>query len=193
MNSNTATTRRLWVSFPDYDLAAHAVAAFIDHGVRKDEIHLMAQTVPSQYTVASGRDALAHAEQGMTVTTTEDAKIGAEKGLGVGLGVGVLAGLAALAVPGFGLVIGGSALAIAAAGAAGATAAGALAGAVTGYLKDQGADDVVIHHVTDRLAAGEVVVNVNMDPEAMTQSEANALILKYRGNLMAMPLPAPVG
>ena len=78
-------------------------------------------------------------------------------------------------------------MAIAAAGAAGATAAGGLAGAVTGYLKDQGADDFVRRQVTDWLSAGNVVINVNMDPDTMTQSEANALILKYRGTELAMP------
>ena len=187
MEYNTTSTRRLWASFPDYDLAAQAVAAFIDHGAPKDQIHLMAQSVPPAYSGAHSRDALNHAESGMTVTTPDDAKIGAEKGLGIGLGVGILAGLAALAVPGFGLVIGGGALAIAAAGAAGATAAGGVAGAVTGYLKDQGADDSVRRQVTDWLSAGNVVINVNMDPDTMTQSEANALILKYRGTELAMP------
>ena len=191
MDSNTTTVRRLWASFPDYDLAADAIAAFIDHGAPKDQIHLMAQNLPSIYGTTKGSDALDHAEHGMTVTTPGDAKIGAEKGLGIGLGVGVLAGLAALAVPGFGLVIGGGALAIAAAGAAGAGAAGALAGAVTGYLKDQGADEYVVRYVTDWLHAGNVVINVNMDPETMTQSEAHALILKYQGT--ELPNRVPVG
>jgi len=187
MEFNTTTTRRLWASFPDYDLAAQAVAAFIDHGVNKDQVHLMTQSVPAEYNTARNDDALDQAEHGLTVTTPDDAKIGAEKGLGIGLGVGVLAGLAALAVPGFGLVVGGGALAIAAAGAAGATAAGGLAGAVTGYLRDQGADDTVTRQVTDWLTAGNVVINVNMNPETMTQSEANALVLKYRGVEMRMP------
>ena len=181
MNSNVMITRRLWASFPDYDSAARAIAAFIDHGAPKDQIQLMAESVPPEYSAMTDQELVKQAESGVTVTTPVDAKIGAEKGLGVGLGVGVLAGLAALAVPGFGLVVGGGALATAIAGAAGATAAGGIVGAVGGYLKDQGADDYTILNVADWLTRGNVVVNVNMDPDTMTQSEAHALVLKYGG------------
>src|SRR5205085_9990716 len=84
------------------------------------------------------------AKTGLSTTTPADAGVGAAKGAGIGLGVGVLAALASIFVPGFGLVAGGGALATAIAGAVGTTAAGAIAGGVHGYLKDQGVPEGAI-------------------------------------------------
>jgi hypothetical protein len=85
------------------------------------------------------------AKHGISVTTPEDAGAGAVKGAGWGLGIGAVAALASLFIPGVGLVVGGGALAAALGGLAAATGAGAAAGAVTGYLKDQGVE----HHVAE--------------------------------------------
>lgn len=245
MNTKQSVDRHIWASFPDYDMAAKAIAAFIDHGVPKDNIHLLSETIPSEYgsrqeeinqvgydgtpplttpmynadpirneeglnrtdpistpmayennrnnPSTSVQDtpessAQSHAEKGLTVTTGGDAAIGAGKGLGVGLGVGILAGIAALVVPGFGIVLGGGALAIAIAGAAGTTVAGALAGATAGYLKDQGADAETTQFVTGRLSAGECVVNVNVDINVLTEYDADVLIEKYGGTVVKRPL-----
>ena len=73
-------------------------------------------------------DTDAAAKHGISTTTPEDAGEGAVKGTGIGLGVGILASLAALTVPGVGLVLGGGALAA----ALGATALTAGAGAIAG-------------------------------------------------------------
>src|SRR5688500_11923729 len=100
------------------------------------------------------------AKSGISTTTGADGAAGAVKGAGLGLGVGIAAALAALAIPGFGLVLGGGALATAAAGAAGATAAGALAGGVEGFLKDQGVPDDVLTHYNDTFMQGGAILAV---------------------------------
>lgn len=181
-NFNTSVTTHLWATFPDYESAAKSIAAFMDHGVPADHVHLMTETVPPQYLSRANVEPESQAKEGITVTTSDDAKIGAVRGTGIGLGAGILAGLASLAIPGFGLVIGGGALATAIAGAAGTTAAGALTGAVTGYLRDQGAGASMIEQVTKGLSAGSVIVNVNCDPDDdIDPALAYDLIVKYGG------------
>jgi|GEM_PF-5031481 len=287
MDNKQTIDRHIWASFADYNDAAKAMAAFMDHGVPKDNIHLITERVPVEYqtetwtstpnampgtavvsTEAYGigyrntdkmeeleRDYQAkmakmerhyeeklerermdnadstriqkieidrrderekmqmehkeemeherareikkedkvesepksHASHGLTVTTGSDAAIGASKGVGWGLGIGVLAGIAALAVPGFGLIIGGGALATAIAGAVGTTVAGGIAGAVTGYLHDQGADSDTTTFVTERLNAGDAVLNVNIDVNRLSDLDANTLIEKYHGNRVVRP------
>lgn len=86
----------------------------------------------------AGFDADQAAKAGVTTTTVQGAAKGAAKGVGFGLGVGALAAVASLAIPGFGLVLGGGALAVAVAGLAATSGAGAVAGGIVGYLKDQG-------------------------------------------------------
>jgi hypothetical protein len=89
-------------------------------------------------TVTTNFDHERAAKGGITTTTPEDAADAAKKGVGIGLGVGALAAIAALTIPGFGVVLGGGALATALAGLAASAGAGAVAGGVVGYLKDQG-------------------------------------------------------
>lgn len=78
------------------------------------------------------------AKSGMTTTTPHDAAVGAAKGLGYGVGLGTLAAIAAVTIPGFGLVLGGGALGMALASIAGSAGAGVITGGLVGYLKDQG-------------------------------------------------------
>ena len=77
----------------------------------------------------AGYDAERAAKAGVTTTTIQDAAKGAAKGVGYGLGLGALAAVASIAIPGFGLVLGGGALAAAVAGLAASAGAGAVAGA----------------------------------------------------------------
>ena len=120
-------------------------------------------------------DAERAAKAGVSTTTIQDAAKGAAKGVGYGLGVGALAAVASLAIPGFGLVLGGGALAVAVAGLAASAGAGAVAGGVVGYLKDQGvpADEipayqsayedggailsVAMHETTDTIKVQEIL------------------------------------
>lgn len=119
------------------------------------------------------------AKSGISTTTGADAGAGAVKGAGVGLGVGILAALAALFIPGFGLVGGAGALTVAIGGAAGATGAGALAGAVTGYLKDQGMGERVAAEYGHSLEEGGSLLEVRVPSGDVTEEVARRLLDKY--------------
>lgn len=183
----------LYATFADASLAEKAVGALLDYGVRSEDISVISREHGVRDTqvdadgnthVENTRDEGEHAEKagkhGLSTTTGGDARSGATKGAEIGLGVGVVAAIASLIVPGFGLVMGGGALAVAIAGAAGATAAGAVAGGVTGYLKDQGVPDTAAidyHHAYDK---GAALLSVNVPSEKVTQIEIEGILAKYR-------------
>jgi hypothetical protein len=120
------------------------------------------------------------AKGGLSTTTAADAEVGAAKGAGIGLGVGVAAAIASLVIPGFGLVIGGGALATAIAGAAGATAAGAVAGGVTGYLKDQGVPEVAATNYHRAYENGSAVLALVIPSGDVTRIDAEGILAKYQ-------------
>jgi len=121
----------------------------------------------------------AAAKHGISTTTPEDAGEGAVKGTGIGLGLGILASIAALAVPGVGIVLGAGALASALGATALAAGAGAIAGGATGYLKDQGvpADAAERYHGT--VTAGGAVLSVAVPSGDVDQATASAVLSKY--------------
>jgi hypothetical protein len=118
---------------------------------------------------------------GITTTTAADAGAGAVKGAAAGLGVGILAALAAVFIPGVGLVAGGGALATAMAGAAATAGAGAVAGGVTGWLKDQGVPDDALTVYRDTFDQGGALLAVNV-PSDMPRAEIEAVLAKYNAN-----------
>ena len=130
-------------------------------------------------SAASQGDTATAAKHGISTTTPEDAGEGAVKGTGIGLGVGILASLAALMVPGVGLVLGGGALAAALGATALTAGAGAIAGGATGYLKDQGvpADAAERYHGT--VAGGGAVLSINVPSGDVDQATAESLLSKY--------------
>lgn len=152
----------IFASFTDSKAAVKAVGALLDHGVRAEDVTLLAKDLPAgQGSSAEAAEKMeSQAEHGITMTTPDDAKAGAVKGAAVGLGLGVIAAIAAVTLPGIGVVLGGGALAIAASGAAASGAAGALAGAATGMLKDQGLDANSAEMYSRVIAGGGSVVNV---------------------------------
>ena len=165
----------IYARFDDYKLAEKAVGAMLDHGLDKDDVTLM---MPDGST-RSGEDHESHAKNGITTTTGSDAASGAAKGGAVGAVVGALAALASLAIPGFGVVIGGGALATAIASAVGTAAAGAVAGGVTGFLKDQGIAEPVARKYEDALKNGGAVVALNLPSGKLTRMQADELMAKY--------------
>ena len=130
-------------------------------------------------SAVSQGDTATAAKRGISTTTPEDAGEGAVKGTGIGLGVGILASLAALTIPGIGLVLGGGALAAALGATALTAGAGAIAGGATGFLKDQG----VPHEAADRyhgmVAGGGAVLSVNIPSGDVDQATAEAILSKY--------------
>ena len=130
-------------------------------------------------SAVSQGDTATAAKRGISTTTPEDAGEGAVKGTGIGLGVGILASLAALTIPGIGLVLGGGALAAALGATALTAGAGAIAGGATGFLKDQG----VPHEAADRyhgmVAGGGAVLSINIPSGDVDQATAEAILSKY--------------
>ena len=122
----------------------------------------------------------AMAKTGLSTTTPEDAGEGAVKGTEIGLGLGILAGIAALLVPGVGLVLGGGALAAAVGGAALAAGAGAIAGGITGYLKDQGVPGDAAARYQGTVENGGAILNVNLPSGKVDQALAEQVLGKYR-------------
>lgn len=131
------------------------------------------------YDEVDDHDIEGAAKSGISTTTPADAGAGAAKGAGIGLGVGILAGLASLAVPGVGLVVGGGALASAIGLAAGTTAAGAVAGGVTGYLKDQGVDEHTASRLNETVNGGGTVLAVTVPSNNVDASQAQSILQKY--------------
>jgi hypothetical protein len=148
-------------------------------------------TTVIDHTTGEGDKTEHAAKQGISTTTPGDAAAGAAKGAGIGLGVGILAALASIAIPGFGLVIGGGALATAIAGAAGATAAGAIAGGVHGYLKDQGVPDHVAMDYNRAYEHGSAILAVTVPSGEVDEATAREILAKYgAGNVNTYPAPA---
>jgi len=124
------------------------------------------------------------AKYGISTTTGADAGAGALKGTAWGAGIGAIAAIASLAVPGFGLVTGGGALAAAIGGLVASTGAGAIAGAVTGYLKDQGVDEHVATHYENAVTNGGALLAVTLPSGNVTEFEAQTVLEKYgAGNI----------
>ena len=176
-------TNTIYATFSDPSMAEKAAGALLDNGVRSEHISII---LPQGYQTAdqkheSGTDYKDSAKHGISTTTAADAESGAAKGAGWGLAVGVLAGLAAIFVPGVGLVVGGGALAVAIGGAAGATAAGAVAGGVTGYLKDQGLPDETAQNYHETLQGGGATLTVMPTDEKITEMTIVGIITKYSG------------
>jgi hypothetical protein len=133
---------------------------------------------PDVITDTSG-DVEASAKQGISTTTAADAGAGAIKGTAWGAGLGAIAVLASLIVPGVGLVLGGGALAAGLGAVAASAGAGAVAGAVTGYLKDQGVDEHVAHHYETTIGAGGALIAVTVPSGEVSEEEARSVIDKY--------------
>ena len=123
----------------------------------------------------------AAAKHGISTTTPEDAGEGAIKGTGIGLGVGILATLAALTVPGVGLVLGAGVIASALGATALAAGAGALAGGVTGYLKDQGVPNDMAERYHGTVQGGGAMLSISVPSGSVDQATAEQVLAKYGG------------
>jgi len=165
----------IYARFDDYKLAEKAVGAMLDHGLDKEDVTLMMPGASPE----NSADHDGHAKQGITTTTGADAASGAAKGAGVSVVLGALGALAALTIPGFGVVIGGGALATALSTAVGTAVAGAVAGGMTGFLQDQGIDEPIARKYEEALKNGGAVVALNLPSEKLTRLEADAILVKY--------------
>jgi hypothetical protein len=128
-------------------------------------------------------DAEQAAKHGITTTTPQDAARGAAQGGGLGVGVGAFAALAAVLVPGFGLILGGGVLATAVAGIAATAGAGAVAGGVFGFLKDQGVPAHDIPKYQQVYDDGGAILSVSLSGRAQ-RSEVEDVLAKYGAHLV---------
>ena len=172
--------RNIIAYFYDVKQAEKALGALRDHGIDKDSLSLTTgeDNLESLYTTNAAREAKERAK-GVTTTTGDDAATGAVKGTGVGLGVGALGALASLFIPGYGLVFGSGALFTASMAAIGTGAGGGIAGAVTGYLKDQGLDDSLVGDYKEALDNAGTVVGVEVTHDA-EDAEDTELMLRIK-------------
>ncbi len=166
----------LYATFPTLGHAQQALGALMDHGLTTEHVSVVAREGTS---FEDARKAESMAEHGLTVTTPQDAGMGAAQGAGVGLTVGAAAALVSILVPGIGLVAGGGALATALVGLAGSTAAGAVAGGAMGYLKDQGLPEGTLSSYEDTVNRGGAIVGVSIPTMGVTAEHARKLLEKY--------------
>ena len=167
-------------------MAKKAVGALMDYGVRPEELSMLYPAdadASLDYHNETELDLEHVAETGITTTTPADAAYGAVKGAGLGVAAGTLVALSTVFIPGFGLVLGGGALAIAIAAAAGTTAAGAVAGGVAGYLKDQGIPEDLHETYGKVLESGGVMVSVTHSSEDMDVRIIEEVLAKYEGSV----------
>jgi len=174
----------LYAVFADVESARSAVGALLDHGAKAEDVSLIIREnyagTFNEDNMASSTDVERSAESGITTTTGADAASGAAKGAGIGLGLGAIGAIASILVPGFGLVVGGGALAMAIGGAIGTTAAGAVAGGVTGYLKDQGVNDEDAARYSSAFDEGAAMLNVSVPTGNVDEATAKEIFGKYQ-------------
>lgn len=169
--------------FNDFEMAVKAGGALLDHGVDKKNFDLLAGRAHEGRFHAEGRhleDLENKVEGGVTTTTSADAAEGAKQGAGAGLVVGALAGLASLFIPGYGIVVGGGALATALAAAAGTAVGGAAAGGVTGYLKDMGVDEKAAVDFDRTIREDGAIIVVHLPVGGTAETEVRQILDKYR-------------
>lgn len=172
-------TNVLYASFMDAAMAEKAVGALLDHGANKEDLSVLFEQSDNKKGEEKEKDLVDRADSGVTTTTAKDAATGAGVGAGIGAGLGILAGLASLFIPGFGLVTGGGALATALIGAAGAAAGGALAGGVTGFLRDMGVDEQAAQEYGKILENGGAMISIHFPSGKLDQDGIRTTMAKY--------------
>jgi hypothetical protein len=179
---------RIFAQFDNQENAVKAGGALLDHGVSAERFDLLggkhlSERFHRHHDHKSMEDKESKVEHGVTTTTSADAMEGAKKGGVAGLALGALGGLAALFIPGYGIVVGSGALATAIGAAIGTGAAGAVAGGATGYLKDMGVDEHIARDFEKSLEKGGAIIALEIQrDDKITQSEARKVLEKYGAN-----------
>jgi hypothetical protein len=172
----------IYATFNDTNMAKDAMGALLDHGVATEDITLILPVNEDRNLNAEterAEETKEEATTGITTTSQDDAAVGATKGAFFGFGLGGLAALAAIMIPGVGLIVGGGALATALIGAAGATVAGTVAGGVVGYLKDQGVPEEQSQRFSNVYEQGGAILNVSAPSGNVTAADIEGILQKY--------------
>jgi len=163
---------QVYAVFTRVEDAEMAISALKDHGVENTEISAVRRGDGVGLPLV-----MSEADEGLTPTTSADAAAGALKGGSIGLTLGVLGGVLALTVPGFGLIMAAGPLWAAIGAAAAATAAGAATGGVVGYLVDQGIPEHAAVRYQDALNRGDILISVRS--AHISNADAIMLLDKY--------------
>lgn len=156
--SNTAASNVVVGVFSDLEHARDAILKLREAGFSQDSI--------SMVTRSAEENAAENAEHSNSNIAT-DAGIGAAAG---GLG-GILLSLAALAVPGVGMVVAAGPL-VAALGGAGI---GAVAGGLIGALTDVGVPEEDAHYYAEGVRRGDAVLTVRANTAADAERARNIM------------------
>lgn len=171
--------------FQDFKMAVKAGGALLDHGVKSSQFAMLAGHAHEGHFQAEGRHLERLEEKvqkGITTTTESDVFEGASRGIQVGVVLGALAGLASLIVPGYGLVVGGGALATAACAAAGTVAGGTVVGGVTGLLMDQGVEAEAADALHQTVLNDGAIILLDLPDDGVSVSEIRGVLEKYKAD-----------
>lgn len=173
--------RTIFFSFDESEQAARALGSLQDTGVSPHHMSLVVspRDLKSIYSPRAVVAAM-EATEGISMTTADDAATGTLKGSALGLAGGFLGGLASLFIPGYGLVLGGGALATASAAALGTGAGGALSGCVYGYLRDQGLEQETISTYERHMKAGGALIAIDLEATQIPQEKIERVVAKYQ-------------
>lgn len=155
--------------FKDRDSAERAFQVVIDLGYDKDDINVvMSNEVRQQYFAppdSAAADAGDDMEEKAAAGTSKLAstKLGGPMGGTMGTLAPVVAAVGALLIPGFGIVVGPVAIALAAAGAVG------VAGGIVGILTNWGIPNSRIKQYEDGIRAGGILLGVKTHADGMAQ------------------------
>jgi hypothetical protein len=162
----------LYAVFPSGEVAQRAYGALLDRGVHKEDISVIAPVAHDGHVPEAARLVIG-------TPTRSDVAIRAAKGAGFGVAVGAAAALAAMFVPGIGLVLGAGALATALGATAGTIAGGAAIGAVVGYMMDQGVPAEIAARYKDSLRTGGAMLAVTVPYGDADQAAIEDALVKY--------------
>ncbi len=176
----------LYAAFIDNAAAERAAGALLDHGARQEDISLLANDKTAAMHGSTEAASAEHsAKTGLSTTTPGDVAAGTMKGAVAGISIGAAAAIAALFIPGIGLVVGGGALAAALIGAGGTALAGAAAGSIAGLLKDQGVPEEMVAKYTGTFEEGGAILALAVPTGELDASEAESILAKYGASNVA--------
>jgi len=160
MNATSVATKTVVGLFDDMPTAQRAADQLERAGIARSEISIIAGNESGKYAdYSSGAGEVGRGVAG-----------GAGAGAAIGGGLGLLAGLTALAIPGFGPIIAAGPLAAALTGAG----IGAAAGGLIGGLKNSGISESDAHFYEEGVRRGGVLVTVRTE-DALADRAAGVL------------------
>lgn len=162
--------RRVY-STPSIEVARHAMAAARSAGVKDEDISLVGRADIELEQIPDGRK-----------EADTDFAPAALRGAGIGGATGLLAGLAAVAIPAFGVTV---------AGAAAMTLIGAAVGTWASALVGSTIEEPVRRKFEDEIADGRILVVIDADDDCLKRAETT--ITAAGGSLLPYEAASAIG